>query len=193
MLAAPNGDQQMNLARPFGASLSTTPDLASFQEVVDSEQPAIGNVFFGENTLEYGVPVRVPVQDAVRRLEYVLTAVIDPESFGELIRDQELPPSWVSGLVDATGHFIGRVPALSHEDVASEDFRAAVNGSNEGWYRGLTVEGVDTYTAFKVSNVSRSSVGIAIPGYVVNAGARSAAWIIVIGTLMSVAIVLSFA
>jgi signal transduction histidine kinase/ActR/RegA family two-component response regulator len=123
----------------------------------------------------------------------VLTAVIDLDAFGELLRKQDLPPTWVSGLVDATGHFIGRVPALSHEDVASEDFLSAVRDSHEGWYRGLTVEKIDTYTAFKVSSVSRWSVGVAIPASVVNAGARNAGWIIVLGTLLSVAIALGFA
>lgn len=192
-LAAPNGDQMMNLARPFGTRLTSTADITSFREVVDSLQPAVGNVFVGENTSAYGVPVRVPVFDASRDLAYVLTAVIDPSTFGELIQSQDLPPSWVSGLIDGTGHFVGRVPALPHTEVASEDFLTAVRGSEEGWYRGLTIERVDTYTAFKGSGVSGWSIGIAIPASVVNAGARNAAWIIVLGTLFSVAIALSFA
>jgi signal transduction histidine kinase/ActR/RegA family two-component response regulator len=123
----------------------------------------------------------------------VLTAVIDPDAFGKIIRAQELPATWVSGLIDATGHFIARVPPLSHEHVASEDFLSAVRSAHEGWYRGLTIERVDTYTAFKVSGISEWSVGIAIPANEVNAGARHAAWIIVLGTLVSVAIALSFA
>jgi signal transduction histidine kinase/CheY-like chemotaxis protein len=193
MVAFPDGRQVVNLARPFGSALQATPDLEGVQEVVRTSQPAVGNVFFGENTQKYGVPVHVPIFGAERRLEYVLTAVITPSAFADLIREQNLPPTWVSGLVDATGHFVGRVPALSHEDVASADFRAAVSGAPEGWYRGLTVERVDTYSAFKVSDVSRWSVGIAIPANVVNAGARNAALIIVLGTLLCVAIALGFA
>jgi signal transduction histidine kinase/ActR/RegA family two-component response regulator len=41
--------------------------------------------------------------------------------------------------------------------------------------------------------VSRWSIGIAIPASVVNAGVRQAAWIIVLGTFVSVAIALGFA
>jgi signal transduction histidine kinase/ActR/RegA family two-component response regulator len=193
MLALPNGRQLVNLASPFGASLIGTPDKESAQEVVDTLHPVVGNVFFGSSTQKHGVPVRVPILNDELQLAYVLTAVIDPDAFGKIIRAQELPATWVSGLIDATGHFIARVPPLSHEHVASEDFLAAVRSVHEGWYRGLTIERVDTYTAFKVSGISEWSVGIAIPASEVNAGARHAAWIIVLGTLVSVAIALSFA
>jgi signal transduction histidine kinase len=193
MLALPNGDQVINLAEPFGVRPDTAADLQSLRQVIETGQPAVGNVYFGESTQAYGIPVRVPVFDAEARLEYVLTAVVDPGAFGELIREQDFPPSWVSGLIDATGHFIGRLPALSPEAIASDDFRSAVRGSKEGWYRGLTVERVDTYTAFRVSDISQWSMGTAIPASVVNAGARNAVWIIVLGTLLSIAIALGFA
>jgi uncharacterized protein GlcG (DUF336 family) len=110
VLSLPSGQQVVNLALPFGTSLATTPDMESTREVVATLEPAVGNVFLGANTQRYGVPVRVPIFGAGRQLKYVLTAVIDLDAFGELIRGQELPPTWVSGLIDATGHFIARVP-----------------------------------------------------------------------------------
>jgi signal transduction histidine kinase/ActR/RegA family two-component response regulator len=192
-LARPDGQQLINLARPLGSQLAATPEMESLREVVTTGAPAVGSVFIGENTRRYGVPIRVPIFDTGSRVKYVLTAVIQLDAFGELIREQDLQATWVSGLIDATGHFIARVPELSHADLASEDFRHAVAGSREGWFRGLTVEKVDTYTAFKVSDVSDWSVGIAMPASVVNAGVRNAAWIIVLGTLFSVAIALAFA
>ncbi len=193
VLATPDGQQVLNLARPFGTDLAATPDMESIRKVVSTGEPAVGNKFFGASTGQHGVPIRVPVFDAQSRLKYVLTAVIDLHAFGDLIREQDLPSNWVSALIDATGHFIDRVPALSHEDVASEDLRRAIQGGREGWFRGLTVEKIDAYTAFKVSAISDWSVGIAIPATIVNAGARHAAWIIVLGTLLSVAIALGFA
>lgn len=193
VLALPDGQQVINLARPFGAPLADTPEMESFREVLATGEPAVGNVFLGESTRQYGVPVRVPIFDDASRLKYVLSAVVELQAFGDLMREQNLPPTWVSGLIDATGHFIGRIPALPHANLASEDFRHAVAGSREGWFRGLTLEKIDTYTAFKVSDVSDWSVGIAIPATVVNAGARNAAWIIVLGTLFSVGIALAFA
>ena len=193
VLARPDGKQVINLARPLGSLLAATPEMESLREVVTTGAPAVGSVFMGENTRRYGVPVRVPIFDTNSRVKYVLTAVIDLDAFGALIREQDLPPNWVGGLIDATGHFIARVPELSYADLASEDFRHAVAGSREGWFRGLTLEKVDTYTAFKVSDVSGWSVGIAMPASVVNSGVLNAAWIIVLGTLFSVAITLAFA
>jgi hypothetical protein len=81
------------------------------------------------------VPVRVPVFGDSLELRFVLTAVIDADSFAELIRDQGLPPTWFSGLIDATCHFVGRFTALSPAYIASEVFRSAVRGSVVGWYR----------------------------------------------------------
>ncbi len=193
VLTLPDGRQVLNLARPFGAEPALTTEMDSIRNVVRTGKPAVGNVFFGESTRQYGVPVRVPVFDAGSHLKYVLTAVIDVQAFADLVREQDLPPDWVGALIDATGHFIDRVPVLPHEAVASEDFLRAVQGSREGWFRGLTLEKVDSYTAFKISDISDWSVGIAIPAAVVNAGVRNAAWIIMLGTLLSVAIALAFA
>ena len=193
ILARADGLQLVNLAVPLGSLPVTLPDIDGVEDVTRTLQPVVGNVYFGTNTQKYGVPVRVPIFGEDANVKYVLTAVIDPGAFAKLLQAQDLPATWFTGLVDATGHFVGRVPAVSHESLASESFLEAVRGAREGWFRGRTLEGIDAYTAFSVSAASGWSAGIAIPASEVNAGARSAAWIIVLGTLASVAIALGFA
>ena len=84
-------------------------DPASIRQVLETGKPAVGDIRFRPITKKFGVPVRLPVfrHDV---LQYVLTAVVDPRVFQKLIEAQQLPPTWVSGLVDASGHFIARVP-----------------------------------------------------------------------------------
>jgi two-component system CheB/CheR fusion protein len=136
--------------------------------------------------------VRVPVlRDG--KLAYVLTAVVNPQSFEPLIQQQRLPAGWVSGLVDAEGQFIARVPPKPIGSPASPDYLAAVRAEPEGWYRGRTVEGLDTYTAFVRSELSGWSVGFAIPSELVLGGAKRAAWLMGGGVLLSLALALAIA
>jgi signal transduction histidine kinase/ActR/RegA family two-component response regulator len=121
-------------------------------------------------------------------VHYILTAIIEQTTFQKLIEAQQLPASWISGLIDSTGHFIARVPALAHDELASEDFRAAVAQTPEGWYRGASAEGADTYTAHETSDFTHWSVGFAMPAAAVNAAAKRAAWLVSIGGLVTIAL-----
>jgi signal transduction histidine kinase/ActR/RegA family two-component response regulator len=95
-------------------------------------------------------------------------------------------------LVDRQGRFIARVPSPP-DARASADFRAAIQRAREGWYRGRTLEGRDTYTAHKSSDLTGWTVGLAIPSEEVNAPAYRALAYLVLGTLVSVLVALAFA
>ncbi len=192
ILASANGQQIVNARQVYGATLPTNSDPESFRRAIETRVPTIGNISVGVVSREYGVPVRLPIMhdDAV---VYVLTAVIDPDVFVRLIRAQNLPQGWVSGLVDRTDHFVARVPPRAPDLPASKDFLAAVQRSREGWYRGLTVEGKDTFTAHKTSDFSNWNVGLAIPASEVNASANRAAWTMGAGALATLALALGFA
>jgi signal transduction histidine kinase/ActR/RegA family two-component response regulator len=124
-----------------------------------------------------GITVRVPV---VRQNEvaYVLSAVIDAAAFDALIGQQSLPEGWISGLVDAQGRFVARVPPRPPGTLAGDAYRAQVAAADEGWYRGPTVEGRDTFTAFVRSGYTGWTVGFAIPAEVVLASAQRTAWVL---------------
>ena len=71
--------------------------------------PVVGNVARWPSDAGWGIAVRLPLSSADGHAK-VLTAVIDPGSFQPLIVAQNLPAGWRSGLADAHGHFIARVP-----------------------------------------------------------------------------------
>src|SRR5205085_11916933 len=182
----------VNGLRPYGAPPLMNADMASTEHVVATLRPTVGNIRLGPINKAYAVPLRVPVLRN-GKLKYILTAAIKPEVFARLIEGQQLPPTWVNGLVDGTGHFIARTPPRSPAEMASNVFLAAVAGNKEGWYRGLTVEGKDAFTAYVTSDLSGWSAGFAIPAEDVTAPAAHAAWGMAIGAVVTVIIVLGFA
>jgi signal transduction histidine kinase/CheY-like chemotaxis protein len=139
-----------------------------------------------------GVPIRTPVI-VDGRVAYVLTALVRPDSFQDIIRQQRLPDGWISGIVDANGNFVARIPPRPAGQASSPDFRAAVARASEGFYRGLTAEGRDTFTAHESSGFSRWSIGLAIPADIVQASAWRTSWFMAIGMAASMVIAVGVA
>jgi len=109
-----------------------------------------------------------------------------------LMRSQGYKPSWVTALVDRQGRFVARVPS-PRGALASADLQAAMHRAREGWYRGKTLEGLDTYTAHKTSDLTGWTVGLAIPSDELNAAAYRASVYLVLGTLVSLLVALASA
>ena len=85
----------------------------------------IGNVDQLDASSPPGIPIRAPVM-LDGKLAYVLTAIVRPDSFQDIVRQQRLPDGWISGIVDADGNFVARIPARPAGEPASNAFRAAV-------------------------------------------------------------------
>jgi signal transduction histidine kinase/ActR/RegA family two-component response regulator len=192
ILSDATGREILVALRPFGDALPDDPDTDSLKLAVSTQKPVIGNIRRWVSTGRYAVPVRVPIVDGPR-VTYVLTAVVAPRQFEQMILRQNLPAQWVLGLVDATGHFIARVPARAPDQVASPAFREAVAGKPEGWYRGLTVDGTDTFTAHGTSRLSGWHLGFAVPTHLIYASAQRFGWALALGTLLAVALALLYA
>jgi signal transduction histidine kinase/ActR/RegA family two-component response regulator len=185
-LVRPAGEKLIDATQPFGAALRPVRDMASIAEAVRTRLPVVGPVSATPGSAP-GVPVRVPViRDG--NVVYVLSAIVRPDSFEDIIRQQRLPDGWVSGIVDSGGSFVARVPTRPAGEPASVAFRAAVAQAPEGWYRGLTVDGRDTYTAHIRSDSSGWAIGLAIPAAIVLAGVEKTSWLLGIGVLVSLAL-----
>jgi signal transduction histidine kinase/ActR/RegA family two-component response regulator len=184
------GHQLANASLPWGTPLPDKPVAPrSIEAAVRTLRPAIDDLTgFGpllQNRL--GVPVRVPVvRDG--KVAYVLTAVLDPEALQGILVAQNLPKGWVSGLVDNNGRLIARVPATPPGAMASQDYLDHSRAADEGWYRGKTLEGKDTYTAFLRSNLAGWTIGYAVPAALVSGGAVRAAWLMGAGIVLSLAV-----
>jgi signal transduction histidine kinase/ActR/RegA family two-component response regulator len=180
----------MSAAQPVGQIMPGLIDSASAAPVLRTRLPVIGDVINRPELLRgAAIPIRVPVMQG-GSLAYILTAAVRPESFETLIRQQNLPAGWVIGIVDGNGNFVARVPGRVAGTPAGAGFRAAMKASPVGWYRGETVEGLDTYTAHLRSEFSNWTIGLALPAEFVQAGAWRTMWILGLGALASILIAL---
>jgi len=189
LLHDPAGHQLVNASLPWGTPLLEKPVAPrSIETAVRTLRPSIEDLAIApllQNRL--GIPIRVPVVRDGKAV-YVLTAVLDPDAFQRLLVAQDLPEGWVSGLVDNTGRLIARVPPTSPGVMASEDYLVHSRSADEGWYRGKTLEGQDSYTAFLRSNLTAWTIGYAVPAALVSGGAVRAAWLMGVGIALTLAV-----
>ena len=193
LLVDTSGRQLLNLRYPYGAQLpdDAQSDNPAFQQVLVTREVSIGNLNRGPVSKVPGIAVRLPVSYQ-GELRYVLEFVLEPAALMHLLHAQGYASSWVAALVDGNGRFIARIPAPSAE-LASADFRAAIQRAPQGWYRGRTLEGLDTYAAFKTSSLTGWTVGLAFPSSEFNASAYRASAYMALGTSLSLLLALAFA
>lgn len=187
-LYSAEGQPLLHAGPPARGGLET----GTLNRMMSLDKAAVGVVERIESAGRAAVRVYVPVTlDAGRR--YVLSVALKTDLFQELLREQRLPADWVIALVDRDRRFVARVPAVPPGSLASESFRAAIASAPEGWFRGVTLEGFQTYTPYVTSALSGWVLGIAIPQRVVEAGSRRAIAIMVFGAGAAVAIALYLA
>ena len=185
-LATVSRTQLMDAVRPWGEHAAFSGDDDAFDRAVQTGKPAIGNVRAGAAITQSSVRIRLPiVQDGSVR--YVLSVPIKPSSFEELLRAQQIPEGWVIVIADRERKFIARIPPAPVGHPVSESFNAAIDRAPEGFFSGLTVEGLKTYTPYVTSPLSGWVLGVAIPAAIVEAGARRAFFIIAGGLLAALA------
>lgn len=192
ILSAAGGEQLSSARFDWGTPLRLAAvEPRSLATAISTGQPTIGSLASpSENPGNSGVPVRWPIVNN-GRTTYVITAVLRPEAFQDILSRQRLPGEWVSGIVGTDGRLIARVPTGIPGTAASADYLKATKAAKEGWYRGKTLEGEDTYTAFSRSSLTGWSIGYAMPANVILGGARRAAYLLVVGLMLSVACGLS--
>jgi signal transduction histidine kinase len=192
ILADPDGQQLVNTSVPYGTALPRVLDMASHRKAVETKAVAVGAIARGRLMQGHIVGIRVPLLEG-ETVIYVLTAALSLDNFMRLLQDQGIPPDSVAGLTDSNGNFIARVPYRPPTEKASPAWLSAVAASREGWYRGVTIEGLDMFTVHKTSDISNWSGGFAMPARLVYGAAYRAGWYICVGGLITLAVALVFA
>jgi signal transduction histidine kinase/ActR/RegA family two-component response regulator len=185
-----SGQQLIDLRLPYGTPLPREVDV--YLDGFRSGSLMIGGVAPGPATNVMGIALRLPIirEGTVR---YVLQCILKPEALARLLARQGYPSTWVIGLVDSNYRFIARQPYRPPGDRPSADFMAAIQRASEGWYRGRTLEGLDTYTAHMTSALTRWTVGVAIPTSEVDTVAYHAATYMILATAASLLLAIVFA
>ncbi|MBA2724008.1 MAG: PAS domain S-box protein, partial [Methylibium sp.] len=183
-LAPPSGQQIVNVLRPYPGELPSIAERSSFDRVLATARPAVGDTVFGSLTRQIDFPVRVPVvRDG--RVEYVLSAVVRPEAITQLLQAQRLPADWIGAVFDGSRRIVARTtdaPA-SVGRPAAPTMQTALDGGSEGWFLGRTRKGISMYTPFNRSSVSGWAVAIGIPEAQVDRSATRAMGFVALGAV----------
>jgi PAS domain S-box-containing protein len=186
-LAAPDGQQLLNVLRPFGTSLPRIEELASFERVLTTGMPAVSGLVVGRLTQQHDFAVRVPV---IRNgtTKYVLSAAVKPTAINRLLAAQRLPGDWVGVVVDGNMRIVTRTvaPERTVGTLASESLQEALSRRPEGWFSGHTVEGAAVYTPYNRSQFSGWTVAMGIPAAAVEGTARRTIASLVAGVVAAV-------
>ena len=163
----------LNTSISPGAPLPPTVEPESLEQILRTSQPVIGTLRRGLKGT-YRFPVRVPVFDRGGRLRYVLTAVVDPTAFFELLDRQRLPSDWVASIFDAGGSRVAR--SRRHEAFLGQEASPSLKelmrrGAPEGAGITYALEGDRIYTAYTRSTVAGWTVALGIPPGVVDGAA----------------------
>jgi hypothetical protein len=158
-------------------------DPESFELAVRNGEPVVGALARWDEK-GWGVPLRMPVlEDGLTR--YVLTVVLKPDAFADLLRAQRLPEGWVVAIADRNGVIVGRIPPVPPGTQATQGWQEALKRSPQGWYRGRTLEGRETYTPYATSDLTGWALGIAMPAEQVDSAAWRSLWLVLIMVLLA--------
>ncbi len=166
-------------------------DPESFELAVRNGEPVVGALARWDEK-GWGVPLRMPVlEDGLTR--YVLTVVLKPDAFADLLRAQRLPEGWVVAIADRNGVIVGRIPPVPPGTQATQGWQEALKRSPQGWYRGRTLEGRETYTPYATSDLTGWALGIAMPAEQVDSAAWRSLWLVLIMVLLASGIAVGLA
>src|SRR5689334_13886435 len=122
ILLRPSGEPLVDVRHPSAPPLAPILDLGSVVRAVQTVRPIVGSV--GATGAGPGIPIRIPVlRDGA--VAYVLSIVVRPDAFEDVLSLQKLPARWEAGVVDANGRYVARLPTRPAEEFASDDYRRA--------------------------------------------------------------------
>ena len=163
VLTDPSGQKIFNTTAPYGDSLPTDADQSAVQRVVRTGMPFISDLAISGVTGQPVVTVNVPVMQA-GRVTYVLSANVLPLLRG-LIARLDLPTDWLCMISDREGYTIARTRAGDRfvGQVSHPGFLKRVRATEEGWFSGVSRDGVPSYVGFSHAQLAGWVVAFAIP------------------------------
>ncbi|MBV8392719.1 MAG: cache domain-containing protein [Alphaproteobacteria bacterium] len=150
------------------AVLAGKPFYASNLQIIGNNRPGLFYI---------SVPVTVD-----GKITHVLTGGVPPAQLQGLFAEAGLREEWRAGITDRTGVIMARsresatyVGHLAQKPMVE----AALGGQSIGLFDVVSRDGVEVKNAFKKSDTTGWTVGVAVPSAVVNASLWSAAFILI--------------
>ncbi|GEM_PF-946959 len=168
-----SGQQLVNLRRPFGSSLPRSGAPEQIQQVSETGQPAVSNLFWGYIAQRHLLGVDVPV---IRngKVRYVLTASFSPGLLTKLLLQQRSSPDFASAAIDRNKIIIARTRDIEQflGKPAGPLLAAKSDEGQETTWRGVMQEGPEVYSALRRSELSGWTVVVGINATVLDSPMR---------------------
>ena len=181
ILLAPNGQQLVNSALPFGTPLTSASEPASLERLVATRKPTIGDLAYGKRSQDFAFPIRVPVIYE-GTLRYALTAVITPTALASIVKNQlPVEGEWTRTVVDGQGIVAARTrnPERFVGKPGTPSFLKQVRASNEGVFRDVSLDGRKVYVAFSQITGTSWIAAVTVPVEVIQKPVRQAIWLVI--------------
>ncbi|MEO8654346.1 MAG: sensor histidine kinase [Ramlibacter sp.] len=151
-----------------GEAVNPTPlDPASMKLALQSGAPVIGPLVESEQTPGGVFPVRVPVLTK-GQVTGVLFSLVSADHFTEVLRRQNLPPSWIAGIFDQNSVRVARTKPNTVMRPAPSLQAMMDTGAREGMGPTETLEGVPSFSGFHRLKSSGWTVAVGISQAEVN-------------------------
>ncbi len=182
-----SGAQLLNTAVPFGTPLPPSVALERVARVTATQKPFITDVFKGPVTGKMLTTIYVPAQAAGGK-SFVVAQAFSLEHWKKTALQGALPADWVVAVIDRNGKFISR--SLQADErvgtLARPGLVSAAAASSEGLMKLSTLENVESYQAFAHSALTGWTIAVAAPVDSVEAAARNAVHIALVGMLLAI-------
>ncbi|HJW24323.1 MAG TPA: ATP-binding protein [Rhodocyclaceae bacterium] len=164
VLADRLGQQILNAAENFGASLPPYGAADIANRVFETGEPAVSNLYRGRVLKRPLIAVAVPVTQEGKVI-YALAISVLPERFNGILSTQGLPPGWVATILDGKGTIVARSRAAEEYvgQKPADAFLRQFMESDEGVMEATMKDGVPVISAYSRSAVTNWRVAISIP------------------------------
>jgi PAS domain S-box-containing protein len=165
LLLRQDGQQIFNTLVPPGVPLPVRADMESTRRVFITGRPGVSNLFRGAVRSRAVVAIDVPVVGADGKVVYALSLNPVLDGFADVIRREQLPATWLIGVLDRNGVAVARVPngALYVGQEAAPVARAHLLTDREGVIESISREGVPILAVFSHGDRFGWAVAIGVP------------------------------
>jgi signal transduction histidine kinase len=159
-----SGQQRLNTLKPFGDVLPEAPISEKTRRVFETGKPAITDFLVIPDIGQSAITVEVPVFSDGKVI-YTLAMGIFADRLADILRQQNLPPEWVTAIMDSAGTIAARTHN-AERTVGGKGSATFLQGSasiSEGITEAVSLEGVPMLAPFSRSARSGWAIGIGIP------------------------------
>ena len=186
LVISSEGEQILNTAVPYGQPIAapSPATLERVQQVLAGPSAKISNLIIGRATGKPVVTIEMPVTATSGR-RYVLSNWMFAADLHKAFPTQGIPPSWLIGIFDRKGvtiarnrgpeGFVGKQP--------KDDLLQAILAADQSHIRNQSRDGIELYTVLARSAYSGWTVAVGVPAAEVEATARYAVLLAVLGLL----------